>query len=498
MRALAQQVLQKVKSFSRARELRFGFVAALAWMVILSTLRVEAATPLCGENEKTNPIYTAFQSCQAARAANGLDSAFEQMSKITGAGFCSGAELSRKPQDTLKALCQDPAGYVCSKNEGKVFGSRCQLQMFDPSDAKHLPEYVAENCLADFKIKSFFAGKIKECPFGLPGPQCDLFLKAKYPKVVRAFIVKEAYTPERVARVRAAFLRIQKKEVEIIQASKLIPSDRKRMLIEILSATRITLPNEFDNSDSCAVPGPDGPETAVYFEPHKNVIHFCIGAISQLDQMSDYDLFHTLGHELSHSIDPCSIENQKQGLFGAQTYPKLLTCLHGGGGADGCSGAVISCNTARGIEEGCGKGPRAAACKKEIARKPSCPFGPDDPTYDFNSLAGYRKGKDPVNQIQESFADFVGAEVVGRLAQEDANQGKLLVGDKLNGMLTIASDYVRLHGVCLKTNTHDPHPVGTLRVNRVIMGVKEYREAFCGAGAPPPATQGAGVTCPSL
>ena len=54
-------------------------------------------------------------------------------------------------------------------------------------------------------------------------------------------------------------------------------------------------------------------------------------------------------------------------------------------------------------------------------------------------------------------------------------------------------------GKCsLDQNTLEEHPVGFLRANRVMVGLKKYREAFCGSHAQAPKTKGAGITCPSL
>jgi hypothetical protein len=64
--------------------------------------------------------------------------------------------------------------------------------------------------------------------------------------------------------------------------------------------------------------------------------------------------------------------------------------------------------------------------------------------------------------------------------------------------VAISSAFSRLHGVCLQSNTPDEHPPGYLRLNRMIMGSRSFREAVgCSRGGAP-GTPGAGVTCPGL
>lgn len=452
----------------------------------------------CNSENRQTPISKAFRACEAAKTATTVADATTQMEILSRNGFCRLLNPTNNSTNVLNEICRDPAGYACARNQGKVFSSNCELQLLETADAAQLPHYVEAVCSARTVLAPFFDSKRSECAANLSPEECVSFLVATYPSAVAAITREQVYTEARISRVQTAFARVKSKAVQMVTDSTLIPVASKNQILRLIQETNLDLPLDGENASDCTVPGPEGPDTGVYNDGGGKII-FCIGAMAQLDQMNDYDLLHLLGHELSHSFDPCALELIEPAAVNSLTaYPGVIQCLRGGTGPDGCTNAVIHCNVSRGIEESCADQPSKSECIAERRSKPSCPAGPDDPTYNILNLAEYRKGRDPVSQIREGFSDYFGAEIVGRLASEDQRLGRLTLANRINGLLTLASDNVRLHGTCLQENTNDPHPVGYLRMNRIIMGSKSYRESLCGEGQAAPATNGAGVTCPSF
>jgi hypothetical protein len=464
----------------------------------------DSSVNACIQKASQSPLYQAEKICQQLKASKLASTVSRELAKMGKYGFCvDGFDSKINSSSELKALCADPAGYACARDKGNIFTENCQLNILNNSEASQLPSYVRIQCDGDAQAKLLISRHLNECPKSLSSIDCAKYIAAVHADEIGDIYRKAAYTPERVARVEKMFARVKAQQIELVKNSKLIPTQRKTLLIGRLENTKLGLPLDPRTADSCTVPGPDGPDTGIFNSATKNgdTIQICIGAIAQLDNFNEYDLMHTLAHETAHSIDPCTLESQSADLSfrGAQVYSSLLTCLHGGQGPDGCQNAVLNCNDEQGIRGYCQEsGQPQLACFLTTSRRPSCPMGPHDPTYHWKDLSKYRNGTDPVNQIQESFADYFGAQTTGQLAKEDGENGKLRDQNKIDGLLSLATDNVRLHGTCLQNNTHDPHPVGYLRMNRNIMGSKDYREAFCGETSTPPKTKGADATCPGI
>jgi hypothetical protein len=140
-----------------------------------------------------------------------------------------------------------------------------------------------------------------------------------------------------------------------------------------------------------------------------------------------------------------------------------------------------------------GRAQKISKCEARGKLLSNCPFAPPDPD-DFLDDASYARMKgEPVSQIEESFADFMGAEVAGATlkARGVVRQDSARYDD----LFSIATDFAHLHGHCLKQNSLDAHPAGYLRMGRNFLGSQGFREQMCGTGAPAPAFPGAGVTC---
>jgi hypothetical protein len=218
------------------------------------------------------------------------------------------------------------------------------------------------------------------------------------------------------------------------------------------------------------------------------MIVLCAGFVANLEQMNPYLLMEILGHELSHSIDPCALErvalietNRAAPHRANEAFPGLLECLRGGSGDRGCGeGAALHCTTPQGIREECGTDLR---CFSEASATPNCDHAGAGHMHQVGPVresGDYRDAGVALEQSGESFGDFMGAEIVGRLMARDTATppGTPDALGKRDALVAIASAYSRLHGICMSSNTPDEHPPGYLRVNRLIMGSQNFREAI--------------------
>ncbi len=465
----------------------------------------------CGDGARQSKVYRAFVACQELRAAK-LPTEINQLTqKITDNGFCgiNGCDTN----ETLNKVCTDPAGYVCQQNQGRYLTTDCEIDLTKPEDVANTPDYVDAECRAQAQADLFFEAHKSECPSAWGPDICQKILKISHSAELDLLEKKAVYTAERQDKLTAVFQRIQKKYLSLIKTSTIIPENRKSMLIEKIRLTHLQVAPADDVP--CMNTGAKGPETELFNQlspDGKNLIVVCIGAMSLLDHLNEKELMMTIAHELSHSIDPCSIEvdyslkDQGDPDLALKTFPKLLQCLRGGTGLRGCENGTLNCNSDQGITQF--RHQYESAIKGSVLKKigawmherqlvddaPDCPMGKSDPRQDGDDGSDYRRDPQPVDQIQESFADFMGAEVVGHILQEDQQLKHLDQKSQLNALVATAASFDQLHGVCQKDNTHDEHPVGMIRMNRNIMSSKYFREAL-GCTNGPPHTKNAGVTC---
>lgn len=510
---------------SRSRNilLRACLGAGLSMGLVTVMNPTHAGAAACGETEKKTPIYKAYQVCAGAKNSKDPEKSQGFLKELRGCGYCSvsNPESNASADISLKSACQAPSAFVCHMNKGKVFNSQCQLTVADPREVINHPDYVSVKCDYQVKEAKFFKAHQGKCRSRESTEACQARLRAKYHDELSRIERELAYTPARVLRLKNLFSSVKAKYLELVEKSALIRPEAKPALLANLKVTELR--NELDDPSACANTEPTGPATGIFYNGE---IEVCIGAMSLLDHMDDSDLLLVMGHELSHSIDPCTLEENAyrekrkvavtksapENAIGMTTYPGLVQCLRGGKGPTGCSNSVLHCNTSKGIKEYCseqvtkeGLSPNSKAgekvakqCLTEVSVTPTCPLGKKDPDYNPSDLSAYRKDSQPVDQIQETFSDFMGAEVLGALMQDRAGHKKISDSEKLDGLSAIAVDISNLHGGCQTENTTDLHPPGFLRVDRVMMGSQRFREAFCSVGAPPPSTAGAGMSCKGL
>jgi hypothetical protein len=279
------------------------------------------------------------------------------------------------------------------------------------------------------------------------------------------------------------------------------------MLIALLQRTILHLPLSQSDHPLCSNTAPDGPPGGFYNNANGR-IEVCIGALETLDSTSDSDLALTFAHELGHSIDPCALEHfasskgKPDPEIALKTYPGLLQCLRGGKGQDGCKDSVLHCTSEKGMDEYCSAtgakqgSSQFNACMASLHETPSC-SDYSAPNAGKSRELSYRTRGMPSDQIQESFADYIGSETEGALLLDHQLEGPLSDQERLDAFVSDVTDFDQLHGGCIEHNTKDAHPPAFIRINRVFMSSPRFRQGM-GCTNGPPRTTDAGVSCPSF
>jgi hypothetical protein len=467
------------------------------------------ADEACGQQQKQTPVYNAFESCQEALAAKDVGDMNASMASLAVDGYCSTLENVTSTA-SLRNLCKDPAEAACASG-GNTFNSKCQMNITKPSEIADTPDYVASHCVVIAKREKFIQDHKSECALGMSSNNCAATIRIKYSPALLQIERDAVYTPEKMKMISQMFNRVKQKYIEMIRASRIIPQSQKALLVSRIQSTTLAVPDNQGSDADCFNSSAHGASSDIYNDvyvgtagpPH---VFICIGAVSMLDSMNPYDLMHTIGHEISHSIDPCIMEElslaQGQGnsKISDQLYPGLVSCLRGGTGPDNCTGAVLHCNSAEGISQYCRQQSDNAedtqTCLTQAKQTPHCSMAPETDSQGDSSK--YNTNPEPLDQTGESFADFMGSEVLGSIIKEDRKKNLITTSDQEDILTAIGEDYVNLHGKCLDTNTNDEHPSGKIRVDRTIMGSKRLRDALCYSGDRPPKTPFAGASCKGL
>ena len=444
-------------------------------LIIFSNI---ASAKTCEENYEKAPLYQAYQTCNSNNFKKTILKFGERFINLNADLKCETCFLGiDKNAAEIKKICEDPNGYVC-QNKGNILDSKCNFTIQESSDMEKTPFYGPLYCK-----------ELKNDP--------DNFKKNIQSKI---------YTKENIDLLSFFFEKSKKVYMETISSSKKISDENKKVLINRIQKTRLAVsPEDLDNPENkdCFSPTPKAVNTAIFnstsSDPkEENTVYFCIGAMANLKNMNPYSIMHVISHELSHSIDPCTLEvvfsSEPRPEAYKSFYNETVQCLRGGTGDNACKNAIVTCNSPEGIKKYCQQNyPNdQEGCEDYLKNTaPSCRAGEVDPSHDRNNSADYDKVGEPKDQIGESFSDFMAAEVVGRMLADERSSI-----NKLDALISISSELSRLHGNCIEANTPDEHPPGFIRMNRVNMSNKTFRDALgCGN---PPKTIHAGISCPSL
>ncbi len=448
-------------------------------LIIILMINLNLAfSQTCEENYQNSSLYHAYQNCNSHNFKKTILKFGERFMDLSAELKCETCFLGiDKSADSIKKICADPNGYVC-QNKGNVLDSKCNYTIQESSDMEQTPFY---------------------------GPLYCEELK-KDPDNFKSNIQKKIYNKKNIDLLTSYFDKVKKAYIETLNNSTKISDDNKKVLISRIERTRLALDQaDIENPEykDCFSPVPKAVNTAVFNSVSsdldgENAVYFCVGAMANINNMNPYSIMHVMAHEFSHSIDPCALEE----LFASDPRPyaykdffkETVLCLRGGKGEDGCDGAVITCNTDLGVNKFCtqNNSDDINGCVNYYQKRtPSCRAGDMDPSHDHKNSADYDKVGESKDQIGESFSDFMAAEVIGKMLGSESSSLA-----KLDALISISSELSRLHGNCIDTNTPDEHPPGLIRMNRVNMSNKTFRDALgCGE---PPKTKQAGVSCPSI
>lgn len=396
----------------------------------------------------------------------------------------------------LKKLCEDPVRYVCSKAppRGRYLNSACKITFYDNESAAQLPEVMGTMKKIDVDTAQFVAVHQQECNF--IGPPCSDQLRVLHEKDFKMIALNAAYTPERLERLNEAFIKVKNAARSLIQNSKRLTLAQKSFILKQIEHTTLRDPFK-DSLEPCELPNGSEPDTGVYNDSlgansKRPKITICLGSIAETSRQDDASLMLTLGHELTHSIDPCtmdtlSLENNKI-WNGNQIYGPIIACLRGVKDLSDCNTGVLHCNDEISKKGYCSNNANLQqevmgkmTCPEFLRRVPNCNFGLPDPTDQDEDLSHYRKAPGTVAQINESFSDFFGAQIYAKILKDDeiTHHGTLTQLRKRDIAASMGAEFASLHGICLKENTNDEHPPGTIRVLNNILGNKDLGHLLC-------------------
>jgi hypothetical protein len=435
----------------------------------------------CEKNVEKTPLYQAIKSCEENMFKSTLKSFSGNFINLNENLKCDHCYFGVKDKQ-LAELCRDPNGFVC-KHQGQILDSKCKYTIFESAELEVSPSFMNLVCSSTKNTNTT--------------------------KETRAALIKtQVYSKEKITALKALYEEIKNNYISMLENSKSLSPLKKKILISKIKNTRIALdPNDLNDVrySDCHDISPGITSTAIFNDDSGPVheIHICIGAMANIENLNRYSLIHMISHELSHSIDPCALESEANELkegpnpFAFKNfYPQTIFCLRGGSGNIGCNNSVLNCNNDQARQEYCSfyyNGENVKKCFQQYSQeRPSCPAGKPDPNYNHNNLADYEKNDPGKDQISESFSDFMAAENVSQFIKNAKSED-----EKTDALLSIASGNSRLHGVCLKTNTPDPHPPGFIRTNRINMSSKSFRESI-GCLSGPPKTLKANLTCPGI
>jgi hypothetical protein len=223
--------------------------------------------------------------------------------------------------------------------------------------------------------------------------------------------------------------------------------------------------------------------TNAFYHPTKNNFKYCAGL--SLQNKSDFQMASIIGHELGHSIDPCGITRGPQdfsfkyteNLNRAQAqeefpFAGVLQCLRSRKSVHAIFGTVgmQPQNTGSGMQ-------------------PQTPNA-DDPALDEPEKAKVFKSFCVQDQITESFADWISAEMLPDYLA--SNYPNLTKDQFRSGYSNVWRGACR-NGSEDSTGFTDPHPSQERRINNLLLQQPKIRAQM---GCPPSSPAGDKVYCP--
>ncbi len=178
-----------------------------------------------------------------------------------------------------------------------------------PNNNRNCISLIVDRMIESYKLKEFGPEVMSDASF-FSG---DSFATGKLMIDERYLSVVSRIAEEQKSLVPSALLTKVEKEIfpktkellkSRIRSMSIKPAEKTRML-EKIEATK------YDGSDCSEVTDTTGIAPAflpnAFYNPAKNSFKFCLGYFRASD--SEFNIVHTIAHELSHSIDPCQFSD---------------------------------------------------------------------------------------------------------------------------------------------------------------------------------------------
>ena len=450
-----------------------------------------SSMPLCWKSSRAGTITDEIKACDANRVLQG--------SAKLNPSSCANNATSLSDQSYQK-MCRDPVKFVCAKHaQGRIYTSKCEIDLVSPADAGQAPEYLEIKKKSEEATSSILTEERgpnnRNCPPAKTVDDCNFILKSN-PEIsakIKAKILPLAYTPARLKKIADAFAQVKSTMLDLVQNSTKIPETNKYFILNKIKQTKLADPLGVDANEPCNQPGEVSPPTGIFNQVSSargggGTIHFCVGSIAAIDRLNENSLFLILGHELAHSIDPCTmdqtaIQMNAPNLSGDSSFPGIPACLHGGSGPQGCVNSVLNCNSAANSKAFCEEqlshlpNGNRVECMKFVSLTNNCPWGKSEPNNESNDLSAFRNTGEPLEQMRESFSDFMGAQVTAQILKKREVLPTPL--EKKDTLTALAAGYANLHGSCMSTNTTDVHPPGGLRLMKAVLINQDLGRLLC-------------------
>ena len=212
--------------------------------------------------------------------------------------------------------------------------------------------------------------------------------------------------------------------------------------------------------------------------------------MAQIDDLNPLSLQMMMAHELSHAIDPCTLEEAAfedgqrttSPLPFEKAFPGLIKCLRGGADPDGCGkNAKLSCPQPKPEISQCREMKESPSdlqeCEQKVQFTPHCPNPYLERQFE---KSGHKYQAEP---IRESVPDALAAEVTARLLQAKGPLTSKRLNENTDALASFTSWITSFNpsgkSLCDPTyHVTNGKETQRTRINRLIMGNTAFRKAM--------------------
>lgn len=452
------------------------------WLLITLVFCSTTSASICDSPLPSTSLKEAILKCQLKSAAKDVSDISKKVESETAfLDYCQLINFSDK--DGGKSLCKDPAGIIC-QYDGKVLDSNCSYTPDGSDVVMNDPQQISLFCKKEKSEETSLLtveNKAKCASVKLSGDECIDYLSFTKEELPNNEFNNRIFTDDKINQLFQIGETVKGHFRDLIQQSTHMSEGKKKFLIGKINRTSI-----YVNQDRFSNPvfqdcygSEEGKLSTGAFNTTdyygRNQIHLCSGLIQNMDYMNPHAFLHIIAHEFAHSIDPCAIEGGEDPRPNEYKafYPELVSCLRGTKKGK-CKGSKLNCREEGSAEKYCKdtyKDKSWKICAKEFKKTPNCNFGKGH---------GFKE-----EQINEGFADFIAAEVMGKIMKDATSK------QRSDALISITAQLSRRHDSCNQGPRTDSHPNVYQRVNDITLSSDSGRKAF---GCPGEGNK----TCPGL